>query len=215
MTTQAFEDDHDDEMRPVTLPSGALFQVHFSEQEYFTDRVRRYLEDNHFTNVADLQDLDRVMIGELLIWRWGQWVMSGRNYWGDAVDDTTMQKAIKDLSAELRQVKSALALDKVARDRQKGEDSTAAYIKNLGIRARHFEYKRNDEFHKIMEIFHELKALITFHDNCDEDERRERKVTIDHIVNWLRETAFIEFDKIDEHFRNEGPDAQKSWIRDQ
>lgn len=215
MVKKAFEEEgHEDEMRPVVLPSNALFQVHHSEQEYFTERVNRYLEDNHFTNVSDLQDLDRVAIGELLIWRWGQWLMSGQNYWGDTVDDTSLQKSIKDLSSELRLVKSSLSLDKVSRDRQRGDDSPTTYIENLGIRAEHFHYKRNEEYAKIMEIFHQLKALVTFHDNCDEDERRQQRVTLEHIVMWLRETAFPEYEEIDRKFRQDGPMAQKMWIRE-
>lgn len=220
------EEGHEDEMRPVTLPSGALFHVHHSESEYFIERVKQYLEDNHFTNVSDLQDLDRVMIGEVLIWRWGQWIMSGKNYWGEAVDDTQLQKSIKEVSGELRQVKTSLALDKVSRDRQKGEDSVTAYLANLRTRAKQFGYKRNKEFNSALQIFHDLKALITLHDNCTEDELRERKVvnivdgeevfvplSYEHIILWLRDIKFPEFDEIDRAFRQDGPDAQKLWIQ--
>lgn len=211
----ATEAEHEDEMRPVVLPSGALFKVHSSEEDYFTDRVTRYMDDNHFTNVSDLQDLDRVLIGEVLIWRWGQWVMQGRNYWGDPIDDTAMQKSIKEMSNELRQVKGSLALDKVSRDRQRGEDSVSAYLANLRTRAMQFGIKRNKEQDKALELFHQLKSLVTLYDNCTDDERIERKVTMDHIFYWMREVAFPEFERIDEHFRREGPEAQKAWIQDQ
>ncbi len=209
------EEEHEEEMRMVALPSGAPFKVNHREEDYFRDRSRQYLEDNHFTNVSDLQDLDRVLIGELLIWRWGQWLMQGRNYWGEAIDDSTLQKSIKELSSELRQVKASLSMDKVARDRQRGEDSVTAYLANLRIRAMHFGVKRNEEFNKSLELFHKLKSLVTLHDNCTDEERRERKVNMDDIFRWLRETAFVEFDAIDEKFRNEGEMAQKLWITEQ
>lgn len=209
------EDEQESEMRNVLLPSGAPFAVHNVEEQYFNDRVRQYLADNQFSNVSDLQDLDRVMIGELLIWRWGAWLMKGSNYWGESVEDASLQKQIKEISTEIRQVKSALALDKISRDRQRGEDSVSAYLANLRRRAVQFGYKRNEELDKIMEIFHSLKGKITFHDNCDEEERIEQKATLEHIAKWLREKAFPEFDRIDERFRNEGPDAQKLWIQDQ
>lgn len=222
------EEEHEDEMRPVELPSGALFRVHLLEQDYFSDRVHRYLSDNQFTNVSDLQDLDRVMIGELLIWRWGQWLMQGRNYWNEAIDDSALQKQIKELSGELRLVKSALALDKVSRDRQKGEDSVPAFIANLRKRAKQFGYKRNEEFAKVLEMFHDLRAMITLYDNCTDDELRERKITnvnedgvevlvpLSHssIVAWFRDIKCPEFDEIDRKFRQDGPDAQKMWNTD-
>lgn len=226
---RAIEDEgHEDEMRPVTLPSGALFHVHHSEQGYFIERVSKYLEDNHFTNVSDLQDLDRVMIGEVLIWRWGQWIMRGKNYWEEAVDETQLQKSIKEVSGELRQVKSSLSLDKVSRDRQRGEDSVSAYLAQLRTRAKQFGFKRNEEFNVSLQIFHDLKALITLHDNCTEDELRERKVlnivdgeevfvplSYPAIIKWLRDVKFPEFEEIDRKFRQDGPEAQKLWIQSQ
>lgn len=204
-----------DDMKEVILPSGAPFSVHESEEDYFNERARRYLEDNQFSNVSDLQDLDRVMIGELLIWRWGRWMMKGSNYWGDAVDDSTMQKSIKEISNEIRQVKSALSLDKVSRDRQRGEDSVVVYLANLRTRAKQMGYKRNDELDEIMECFHKLKSEITLHDNLeDDDERLRKKKRLIDIVHWLRTEAFPKFERIDEKFRREGPDAQKLWVRD-
>ena len=212
---RAFDEEmHEDEMRPVTLPSGALFHVHHLEQDYFTERVKKYLEHNHFSNISDTQDLDRVMIGEMLIYRWGGWIMRGKNYWDEAVDDSALQKQIKELSGELRQVKAALSLDKVSRDRQRGEDSVATYLATLRTRDKHFGYKRNDEFNKCLELFHELKSLITLHDNCTDEERRERKVEMVHIFAWLREKAFPEFDELDRAFRQDGDNAQKLWIQD-
>lgn len=222
------EEIHEDDFRPVSLPSGALFHVHHTERDYFIERVTKYLDDNYFTNVSDLQDLDRVMIGEVLIWRWGQWIMRGKNYWAEAVDETQLQKSIKELSGELRQVKSSLNLDKDSRDRQKGEDSVTAYLQSLRTRAKQFGFKRNDEFNVALQIFHDLKALITLHDNCTPDELRERKIinliegeevmipmSYESIILWLRDIKFPEFDEIDRKFRQDGPEAQKMWIQRQ
>lgn len=209
------DDEHEDEMRVVSLPSGASFKVHYKEEDYFRDRVAKYLSDNQFGNVSDLQDLDRVMIGEMLIYRWGQWIMQGKDYWGQPIVDQDLQKGIKELSGELRQVKSALSLDKVSRDRQRGEDSVSAYLANLRLRARHFGFKRNEEFDKSLEILHKLFSLITLHDNCTDDERRERKVELVHIAAWLRDVAKPEFDEIDRKFRQDGEMAQKTWVVEQ
>lgn len=205
--------EHPDEMREVQLPSEAPFFVHEKEEKYFKERVTRYLEDNSFSNVSDLQDMDRVMIGEMLIYRWGQWLMQGKDYWGVPIIDIDLQKQIKELSAELRQVKATLSLDKVSRDRQRGEDSVNAYLGHLRTRAMHFGFKRNEELQKALEILHKTFSLITLYDNCNETERRERKVELEHIIQWLRDTARPEFNEIDRKFRQDGPDAQKLWIQ--
>lgn len=211
---KTFDEEHDEDFRPVFLPSGAPFSVHKNEEEYFIDRVRKYQEDLAFSNVSDLQDLDRVLIGELLCWRWGQWIMAQKNYWAEAVDESALQKQIKETSHELRMVKGTLGMDKVSRDRASGQDSVAHYLEQLPIRAKAFGYMRNDQFNRALEIFNQLRSLVTFHDGCDEDERRERHIQVDDILNWLREQAFPEYDEIDRKFRQEGNDPQKGWIRE-
>lgn len=206
------DDEHDDELRPVMLPSGGLFQVYDREVGYFQERVKKYLNDNHFTNVSDLATLDQVLMGEMLVWRWMNWVTQQKDYWGDPVDEAGMAKTIKDMSNELRQLKSALGIDKITRDRQRGEESVSAYIANLKIRAKEFGVNRERMSSKAIELFQQLKAEITLYDNCTEDERKELGKTLPEILDWIRNQAIPEFDAIDAHFRE---NQQKYWIREQ
>lgn len=203
-------DDDQEGMVPVILPSGARFQVHQSEFQYFTDRARKYQEDNDFVNISDFQDVDRLLILELLCHRWSLWISQMRDFWGDAVDENTLQKALKDHSTEIRQLKKTLGLDRETREKVRGEDSVENYLAKLRQRAKHFGYKRNDEAAKAIELWKKLESMITLHVNCDEKERIEQHCTWDHIIRWLQEDAFPQYDAIDDEFR----DGQRFWIRD-
>lgn len=204
---------HDDEPHhDVKLPSGALFHgcLTHDEADYILERGRRYLEDNHFVNVADLQDVDRMLVYEMLIMRWGEWIGRGFTYDGMPVEDKDLRKSVNDFSRELRGLKEALGVNKVTRDKDKGQDSIAEYITTLRRRAQEFGVKRNEEQAKVLELFNRLKALITLHDNCDDTERRELNCTIEDVLAWIRDVAIPEYDAIDEHFRQR-PDGQKYW----
>lgn len=202
-----------EEVIPVQLPSGATFYVLTeSEREYIADRVRRYLTDNHFSNISDFQDIDKMVTFELFIHRWSMWMSKGVNYFNDAIDENKLAQQINAYSTELRQLKKNLGIDKVNRDRQRGDDSVAAYLDNLRTRAKEFGVTREGQSAKSIELFQQLKSLITFYDNADEIERRENGVTQEEIVDWVRTVAIPEFDKIDAEFRK---NKQRYWIRHQ
>lgn len=194
----------------VVLPSGVPWPVHETEVDYFTDRCTRYLTDNHFANVSDFQDLDRVLMMELLCFRWGNWISNQTDYWDEPVDLDALQRAFKEHSVELRQLKKQLGIDKAARDRTKGEDSTPVFLANLLARAKEFGVMREEQLAVALTLFNELKALVTLHLNSDDVERAEMHVEIDDILDWLVTTAFPEFDAVDEYFRK---NQQKTWIR--
>lgn len=197
-------------MVPVTLPSGASFPVHPQEVDYLTALAQRYMTEHHFSNVSDLQDLDRLLLMELMCFRWGTWVSRGVDYDDGTVDLDELQKAIRTHSAEVRQVKKAMEIDTVSRSKAKGEDSVAGYIGNLQARAKEFGVMREEQFAKALNLFHELKAWVTLHQNCDDEERRELHVELSDLLDWLREVAFPEFDAIDTHFRTA---QQRMWVR--
>lgn len=210
--TAVAADDHEDDLRSVMLPSGAIFWVFQREVGYFEDRVKRYLKDNKFTNVSDLQDVDRLAVLELLSWRYGIWVSQQKDYWGEQVDENTLSKHLKELSTEVRQLKASLGIDKLTREKQKGEDSLEKYLSALRDRARQFGVMREEQFAKGMELFNEAKALVVLYFNCDDDERREMHVTAKDVLEWFRDVAIPEYDAIDQHFRE---NVQRYWIKDQ
>lgn len=196
-------------MVPVTLPSGALFSVHDSEFQYFKQRATKYMTDNDFTNVADYQDLDRLLILELQIYRAGLAISNQRDYWGEPVDENAMKKSLVADSAESRQLKKQLGLDRETREKSRGEDSPENYLHMLRQRAKHFKHKlRYPQSAKAIEHYQELRGIVTLHLNCDERERIELGVTAEQVIKWMEEKLFPEFQKIDDKFREE----QATWI---
>lgn len=195
----------------VTAPSGGIFTVLTQDEvDYFTDRASRYQKDNHFVNVSDLQDVDRMLIMELMCWRYGLWLSQERDYWGQGVDIDALKKSLFEYSKELRLLKKSLGIDKAQREKDKGE-SVADYLETLRVRAKEFGVMREQQLTKALTLFKELQALLTFHDNCDEIERREQNIEVEDILEWLRTVAFPEFDQIDHHFRHK---QQRYWVRE-
>lgn len=204
--------DHDEDLVPVKLPSGATFWVYRREKGYFDERVKRYQADNSFSNISDLQTLDMIISLELMSWRWAIWVSQQTDYWMDPVDEKELNEQIKKTSTELRQLKSSLGIDKVTRDKARGEDSVAHYISELRQRAKEFGYMRNEQAAKAIELWKELEAKMQLFQNCTPDERREMKADWDHVMEWVIAEAIPQFNDIDDKFRQT---SQRYWIRKQ
>lgn len=195
---------------PVTLPSGAEFKVLTTEEvDYVHQRVQRYLEDNHFVNVADFADVDRVLEMELLIHRWNLWLSRGRDYFDEPVDEGKLLRAVETWSREVRQLKNQLGIDKATRDKEKGTDSWPVYWQNLLARGREFGIMREQQSSKAIELAMQLIALVTLHDNCDEVERAELHCTVDDLVEWVRDVFIPEMTAIDAYFRE---NVQRYWV---
>lgn len=196
---------------PVTLPSGVVFYVlTSSEVDYVKDRVKRYLTDNKFSNVADLQTLDQVITLETLVFRWSLWLSRQKDYWDDDIDEKSFRSSVNDYVGEIRQIKKSLGIDKVARDKAKGEDSVHEYLANLRERAMAFGVHRDNQTAKAIELFQQLKMLLTLSENCDAIEQREMHCTPDDVMEWIKTVAIPEFDQIDAYFRETN---QRTWVR--
>lgn len=202
-------EDEEPEKVEVNGPSGATFVVFKGhEEDYFNETVKRYLEDNKFVNISDLQDLDQVMKMELLAYRWGYWLMNGMDYWGQPFIEDDIRKSLTEMSKEIRLLKKSLGMDKTSRDRDKGE-SIVSYIENLKERAKEFGVMRNEQAVMAINLWKELEGKITLYENADEIEKRELEADFNDIYKWLIETAFPKFNKIDEDFRST---SQRYWI---
>lgn len=194
----------------VKGPSGATFEVmHEKEKVWWEQTVEKYLHDFKFTNQSDLQDLDRIIGMELILYRYQQWVSVERDYYGEKIDPTEYNKAMKDKSIELRGLKKEIGINKASRDKDQG-DSIADYIENLRRRAYEFGVMRNTQAVKAITLFQQLIALITLHDNCTLKEKKEQKIETEDIVDWIRD-VIPEFQEIDSEFRKT---SQKYWIDD-
>lgn len=194
----------------VVLPSGASFPVHAQEVEYLTQLAARYLAENHFANVSDFQDVDRMLLMELMCFRWGTWISQGYDYDLGPVDLDELQKAIRTHSGEVRMVKKQLEIDTVSRNRSRGEDSVSGYLSNLLARAKEFGVMRETQLARALNLFQEMKALLTLHLNCDAVERAEMHMELEDVLAWITDVAIPEFDAVDAHFRRH---QQRLWVR--
>lgn len=196
----------------LTLPSGAPFSVLDDESaQYAQGLVDKYNAEFEFSSVSDLQDLDSVIIDETHIHRWNNDLSLGtRN--GRPVDGIELRKRLKEGKAELRQLKKSLGIDKISRERARGEGSVPAYIASVLERAEHFGINRNEMSAKAIELAMQATALITLHDNCTDVERREQHCEDRDILDWFRTVFIPEFAAVDAHFREHD---QKMWISSQ
>jgi len=207
-----FDPDYSDTV-DVVAPSGAIFPVlNEDEKDYFEDVAARYTSDNHFSNITDLQDLDRIIHMELMCYRWNSWISKEMDYNGEVIDQEKTLRAVTDLSKEIRLIKKQLGIDKSSREKDKGE-SVAKYIDDLRIRAKEFGVKRNEEAVTAITLFKQLESLMVLSLNCTPEERRENrdiKAEMEDIFDWLATVAIPEMNAIDTKFR----ENQKLWIRE-
>jgi hypothetical protein len=193
----------------ATTPSGATITVmNQSEADYYDQVHKRYLTDNKFKNVSDILELDRILVMELMCYRWGIWILAEEDYYGRKINPTEVQKSIETYSREIRGIKKDLGIDKSTRDKDKG-DSVAEYIQMLGTRAKEFGIVRNNQAGKAIELLMEARALITLYENSSASERKEFGANLENIVDWFK-TKFEEFEQIDKDLRKN----QATWIRD-
>ncbi len=194
----------------VSTPSGSDFHLQTQEEEdWYINRRDRYLKDNHFPNVSDLQDLDRLLMFEIMSYRWSLWMGQGFDYVYTLIDPSQIAQKLKESSVEIRLLKASLGIDKATRDKEKGE-SLADYTTNLLNRAKEFGYHRNDQYELAVTKFYELRSMVMTYDRCDEEERALLDLSIETIFEWIRENVIKEWDDLAEAFRK----CQTMWIRE-
>lgn len=197
-------------LHPVETPSGATLNLMaLEEQAYYSQRKTQYLTHNHFTNVSDLQDVDRLLTLEVMVYRWSVWLTRGFDYVMSRVDEHALKTNIKEYSTEIRLLKQSLGLDKVTRERDKGE-SVGDYLENLKRRARQFGIHRNKQYEVTVTMMARLRTMVTTFDRSDDEEREELDLSEASIIEFIRESIIAPFDQIDDDFREE----QKIWIKE-
>jgi len=196
----------------VTLPSGATFDVLTADEaEQLTKKVEEYTSQYSLENVADLGDLDIVIQLELMVHRMTLWFSRRYDYDGKRVDENQLAQRAKEISGELRQRKKLLGIDKVARDRARGEGSVHERMTNLLARAERFGIHRNKQSAKAIELAMELISMRNTSRNCPDDKMRKRlAVTDQDIMSWVDTYFTKEFQQLDIDYRNSD---QRTWIR--
>jgi hypothetical protein len=194
----------------VQTPTGSDINLQTNEEaDWYEDRRDRYLNDNQFPNVSDLQDLDRILLFEIMVFRWSTWLTQGFDYMHARIDESALKTNIKEYSTELRLLKQSLGIDKATRDKEKGE-SLADYTAHLLQRAKEFGYHRNEQYEIVVTKFYEMCAMIKTFDRCDDEERALLDLSEASILEWIRQKVIQPFDEHADAFRKN----QAIWVRE-
>lgn len=210
---EEFDEEREESRYRVELCSGEGLMVQTEvEQHWFQHTKGRYLEQTKFTETTDLQDMDRLLCLELLMFRWNQHLASGRDYENNIIDDDLLRKQVKEQSSAITQLKQSLGLDKKTRDAVLSEGNFAVWLADVKRRAKLFGIHREDQLQKALALMNELAGIVSTFDRSDADERKKLGYETEaEILKWIRERMIPDFQAVDQHFvENE----QKLWKRD-
>lgn len=196
----------------VQLVSGEQLTVKDpTEATWFIRTRNAYLAQTRFTEVTDLQDLDRLLQLELLYFRDSNWVASGFDYDGDEIDAAKLTTELRNLSKEINDTKKAMGLAKSARDATANSGDFATWFEDAKQRAKAFNFHRQEQLAMVLALLNELSAIVGTFDRSDEEERQKTGYTTEgEILDWVRRVALPQFREHDEYFRTHD---QSLWVR--
>lgn len=181
------------------------------ERDFYQAQKRRYLAENKFTAIADLTDLDRLLFLELLMFRWSNFLSSGRDYDGylQPGQEDQLRKNIKETAPLVSVIKNDLGLTMSQRTKEQA-DSVGAYITELKKRAKEHGIKREEQLTKALCLIEELSSLVGTFDRSNALERSKVGLeSAEDIVDWIRTSMLPEYREVDEYFRTA---KQKFWV---
>jgi hypothetical protein len=183
-----------------------------AEAEFYDESKALYLSQTKFTENTDLKDLDRLLVLELMVFRWQQHLFSGHDYDGEFAQEKQLTADIKSYSDQINKIKDSMGLAKKARDEAQSEDNFARWLSDLKARAKIFGVHREKQLTKGLTLMKELFTIVGTYDRSDEEERRKIGFETEHdIVEWIRYTMQPEFNQLDEYFR---VNVQRYWMSD-
>ncbi len=204
------EDEEEDAFVVVEGAAGTQYHLlNMEEGRWFEVSLERYNEQYHFENIADLQDLDRLLGLELLSYRYANWLLRESDYDGNPFDDKAVREHKDKVDKEIRGIKQHMGVGRKTRVESESQ-SVSDYLQDLLGRATEFGIHRDEQNAKILNLFMELKKLIGLHQRTDEEEQKELGVALEDIYVWIVDVAIPEFDRLDDHFRVN----QRMWIKD-
>lgn len=195
----------------VSQPTGSKIKVRGKDEATFYNAQRKkYLAENKFEDVADLADLDALLMHELLDFRYTTQLSSGQSYEGLFLNHAQEEQLRQNKLAEARVIadlKRQLGLARASRDASQG--STADYIQELLRRAKEFGVNRDNQIAKAIPLAMELKSIVETFDRSNDTEKRVVGIEDEaDIVQWVRERFIPEFDAVDLAFRLN----QRLWV---
>lgn len=201
------------ELYDVDLVSGKTAKVQSRlEADWFCETRDTYLEQTKFTDTTDLRDLDRLLILELMVFRWTQHLSAGVDYEGFPAQPEPLRRNIKEYSDQINKVKESMGLNKRARDDAANDGNFSAWLSDLKSRAKIFGIHRERQLTEALSLFQELSGIVNSFDRSDSEERIKLGFeTEKDIVDWVRKVAMPQYHEVDAYFREH---EQRYWIRD-
>ena len=183
------------------------------EAQWFNQTRDSYTTQLKFTETTDLLDLDRLLVLELMVFRFTQQLAQGHDYDGDMLNEKQMVADLKLYSDQINKVKESMGLSKKSRDDAANEGNFSGWLADLKSRAKIFGVHREKQLTKALALMNELSTVVGAFDRSDDEERRKLGFESDtEIVGWVRETMLPEYHALDAYFRE---NEQRYWIRDQ
>ncbi len=179
------------------------------EKVWFQTNLLKYVNEYRFENIADLQDVDRLLGLELLSYRYTAWLTKGQDYDGLQFQEKDVRDHKQKIDTEIRMLKKHMGMDRKGRVESESE-SVSDYLKNLHRRAEEFGIHRDNQIAVIMDIFNDLKTMVLINLRIDEEEQRELGASRQQIFEWIIETAIPRYDEVDNKFRQN----QRLWIQE-
>lgn len=197
----------------VDLCSGLAVEVMTAKEKEWFDQTRdSYLAENKYTESTDLQDVDRLLILELQLFRWTLYIAAGRDYAGIRIDEDLVRKQIKEVADSITKVKNSLGLDKAARDKALNEGNFHEWFVDATRRAKAFGVHRQNQLNQALALFNEISSTIGAFTRSNEEERIKLGYRDEaSIVTWIRDDVLPRYHEVDEHFAN---NEQSMWKRD-
>lgn len=197
----------------VMLVSGKPIEVQSRlEVQWFEETRNTYLLETKFTEATDLRDLDRLLVLELMVFRWTQWLAKGRGYDGDMTDDEQLRRNIKEYSDQINKIKESMGLNKKARDASAADGNFQQWIDDIKRRAKLFGVHRVRQSTEAIVLVKEIFSVVDTFYRADGEERQKfgYKTEAD-IVKWIQDEIRPRFNVLDEYFLTH---EQAMWQKD-
>jgi hypothetical protein len=197
----------------VKLVSGKPIEVQSRlEVEWFTETRDTYLHELKFTEATDLRDVDRLLVLELMMFRWTQWLAKGKTYDGDLTEDEQLRRNIKEYSDQINKVKDSMGLNKKSRDATANDGNFADWLDDTKRRAKLFGVHRVKQSTMSITLLKEVCAVADTFYRADAEERQKAGYKTDaDVVKWIVTKVKPRFDELDAYFLEH---EQRFWLKD-
>jgi hypothetical protein len=197
----------------VRLISGEIATVQTEDEAIWFNRTRdTYEKQLKFTEQTDRSDLDRLLILELMVFRWTVQLSRGEDYDGDELNEKQMVQDLKLYSDQINKVKESMGLTKKQRDAASNDGNFALWFQDTLARAKMFGFHRQNQLNQMISLGKELFYIVNTYDRGDAEERQKFGFSTEaDILEWIRNRMQPEFNELDEYFRK---NEQRMWVRD-